>query len=393
MDARRANRNASRRARVTLGLLGGPVLALLLAMACGPGNLADLTRGGADAGARDEAAAVDADVCLHAGPPERPEGGDGPSVADLVFAVDALRIDTGDFDAGLSKPASIDLDRTCSCLEPPSCVAPPDAAPICDGPDGRDNVSGPLLGTLAVLLPALEPTFLTERIRQGVYGVILSVQKWNGEPNDPDVVVSLRMSVGIQQAGEDGGAPRFDGTDVWDIDPASIVAGGSLVGQDCDVVGCIGLASDVAAYARDGVLVARFEQLPFTVSVGPGRLVLPFVGAVLTARVTREGGGYRIAGELAGRWRADDILAGSAAIREPLTGSSLCKNAETYGYFKRSVCASVDLAGDPAEDRTGAPCAALSEAIAFRGSPAKLGKVRELVQEPGDCPGFQDTCP
>lgn len=393
MDARRANRHASGRARVALGLLTGPILALLLAMACGPGDLADLTRGAPDAGASEVAAAVDAGACVRAGPPERPDGGDGPSVADLVFAVDALRIDTGDFDAGLPKPEGVDLDGTCSCLEPPSCVAPPDAAPACDGPGGRDNVSGPLLGTLALLLPALEPTFLTQRIRQGVYGVLLSVQKWNGEPNDPDVVVSLRMSVGVQPTGDDGGAPRFDGNDVWDIDPASIVAGDSLVGQDCDAIGCIGLGSDVRAYVRDGVLVARFEQLPFTVSVGAGRLVLPFVGTVLTARITRDGGVHRIAGELAGRWRTADILAGSAAIREPLTGSSLCENAETYGYFKRSVCSSADLAANPADDRTGAPCTALSEAVAFSGSPAKLGKVRELVQEPVDCPGFQDTCP
>ncbi|MBX3203517.1 MAG: hypothetical protein KF764_00550 [Labilithrix sp.] len=393
MDGRRANRNAASRVALVAGV--GATLVLGVAMACGPGNIGDLTSGRLDSGASEAAVAADADVCVHAGPAERPDGGDGASIADLVFAADEIRIDTGDFDAGLPKPESIDLDRTCSCLEPPSCVAPADAgAPVCDGPDGRDNVSGPLLGTLALLLPALDPAFLTQRIRQGVYGILLSVQKWNGQPNDPDVVVSFRMSVGIQKDDDvDGGAPKFDGNDVWDIDPGSIVAGDTLVGQECSAIGCIGIGSDVAAYVRDGVLVARFDELPLTVSVGSGRLVLPFIGTVLMARITQDGAGYRIRGELAGRWRAADILAGSAAIRDPITNTSLCGNPETYGYFKRSVCSSVDLAGSPADDRTGAPCTALSEAVAFSARPAKLGKVRQLTQPPVDCPDFKDTCP
>ncbi|MDF2697193.1 MAG: hypothetical protein K0S65_5576, partial [Labilithrix sp.] len=159
--------------RVVLTALLGTTCAVGLALACGPGNLGDLTSGRLDAGADVK---LDVDVCVHASPPERSDGGDGASVGDLFFAVEDLRVDTGEFDAGLPRPQSLDLDRTCSCLEPPSCLPPPDAgAPVCDGPDGRDNVTGPLLGNLALVLPALEPTFLTKRIHEGVYGVLFSV--------------------------------------------------------------------------------------------------------------------------------------------------------------------------------------------------------------------------
>ena len=177
------------------------------------------------------------------------------------------------------------------------------------------------------------------------------------------------------------------------MDPGSIVGGDTLIGQDCNVVGCVGLASDFKAYVRDGVLAANFETIPFSITVPKGRLLFPFIGAILTARISEEGGRYRIAGELAGRWKTESILAGFYSFRDPITGTALCKSPDTYAYFKRGVCAAADLAASPSMDRTGAPCTALSEAIRFVGSPAKLGKVRAATQETSDCPEFQDTCP
>jgi hypothetical protein len=254
-------------------------------------------------------------------------------------------------------------------------------------------VTGPLLATLSLLVPGLEPTFIRDRIRDGSYGIIVSVQSWNGQPNDPNVLVSLRMAVGTENDPDGGDVrPKFDGNDVWTIDPGSIVAGETLVGMDCKDVGCVGLATDINAYVSNGVLVASFESLPLALTVGSGRLDIPFVGAVIVAQLTQGPGGYRLAGEIAGRWPADRLLAAAGAIRDPVTKTSLCNNAQSYNLFKRSVCTSVDLAVMPSRDRTGAPCEAMSEAIRFTASQAKVGKVRLVVQEPSDCPGFTDTC-
>ncbi len=390
----------SRKARVAVAVIvGASGLAVLGVASCGPGDLGGLTRGRSDGGV--DAPAPDVvEVCVHASAPERPAGDDSPSVPDLLFAAEDLRLDTGEAPAGLPRPEGLDLDRTCSCVEPPSCLPPADAgAPVCDGPDGRDNVAGGLLGTLGLIVPVLEPSVITNRIKEGGYSVLVSVQKWNGQPNDPEVVVTLRMSTGMAERVEaDGGIvtkPRFDGNDVWEVDPGSIVSGDTLVDQDCNVVGCLGLGNDLRGYVRDGVLVANFETIPFSVTIPKGRLVFPFVNAVLTARITQDGGRYVIAGEIAGRWSTESILAGFYQFRDPITEVPLCQNAETYALFKRTVCSSADLAATAAQDRTGAPCTSLSEAIRFVGSPAKVGKVRSATVLPSECPELQlqDSCP
>jgi hypothetical protein len=74
-----------------------------------------------------------------------------------------------------------------------------------------------------------------------------------------------------------------------------------------------------------------------------------------------------------------------------ISDAAISAGGETI--FKRTVCSSADLAASAAQDRTGAPCTALSEAIRFVGGTAKVGKVRASIQEPSDCPDFQDSCP
>lgn len=340
----------------------------------------------------------DGSVCEHAMPPERPPPDEISSVAGLLFAIDNLRIDTGDVDAGLAKPESLDLDQTCSCLEPPSCIPRPNTGiPSCDGPGGRDNVAGSLLGGLSTLVPEIAPRALESRIHEGAFSILIAIEEWNGFEVDAKVTVNVRTSNGLDTEWQtDSGAPsppNFDGNDVWSVDPGSIVGGDSLVGKDCNVASCPGIGNDVDAYVRDGVLVARFDNLPLSIGIAKGRILLPLAGAVLTARLTKgENDTYRIAGEIAGRLGTDRLLSLASVFHDPSTTQSLCVNPTSYAAFKKAVCDSADLAAVPVRDRTGTPCEALSESVRFTGVPAKVGTVRNAEKTSSDCPSFTDTC-
>jgi hypothetical protein len=303
-----------------------------------------------------------------------------------------MRLDTLERDGGIPKPSGFDLDRTCDCIEPPSCVRPLDAGLLCE-PDGRDNVAGSLLTDLTILLPFLQPDFLRSRIHEGVYTVLIAVRDWNGTPNDPKVGVSVRMSVGT---GRDTNnlliPPKFDGEDVWDVDSNSLADGKQYEGRLCHEVACVG-PTDVSGYVANGTLVAQFPEIGVAVNTGNGLLTLPFTGATLAAQITGEGTSARLKGELVGRMVADALLTATSALRDPFTNQAVCSNPTTYGFIQSGLCGATDLAQLAADDRTGRPCRALSAVVGFTGSPAKTGVIRGTIQDPSDCPGFVGSCP
>lgn len=381
---------------VGAGLVGGGLVA---AAACGPGDLGDLTGGRRDATVSPEAApgpdaAPDVAPCSHAAAPGPPATTvDGPSGADLLFAMEDLRFDVTDVtDGGAPAPSGLDLDRTCNCAEPTSCARGATGKPACDLPDGRDNAGGPLLARLGALTPGLGgPTAVRGQIRQGRYDFLVSVQGWNGQPDDPHVIVGLRASGGIEGI-QDAGfppPPRFDGTDVWTADPSTILSGETLT--DCRTQLCVPSFIDRDAYVSGGVVVAHGD-LPLVFETGAGRFAVTFLGGTLVLRVRTEGSVARATGELTGRWATREVLSSFGAVRDPSTGQSLCGDNPFYKLVKGAICDTADLAATPSADRTGAPCGAISVAVAFTGVEAKLGAVYAPVGKPSTCPGFTDRC-
>ncbi|MBS2013407.1 MAG: hypothetical protein JST00_10995 [Deltaproteobacteria bacterium] len=399
---RTLRRSRARRRASIVGALLAIAGGFAAAPACGPGAIDDLTRGRPDAGVAPEAeaSAPDASVCTHATAPERPVAEDGPSVPNLTFALDDLRFDTGPDPSALPPPFGLDLDRTCTCPEAPSCTPRSDAAAAaCDFDGGRDNVAGQLFYNVLTVTnrgDAGPLLVLREQIRRGLFTALFLVQGWNGKDDDPNVVASVVQSTGAAED-DDGGRiePRFEGNDVWKADPLSLAGGENLVGNDCRSVPCVALALDAKAYVTGGVLVSNLDGVQLRLRTGSGPIVVDFIGATLVARITRAGGGgYRLQGEVTGRWPTDRILSSLSGVRDPITNKSLCPpgNTTTYELVKRLVCDSADLANDPIRDRSSATCNALSASITFSAVPAVLGKVESLVQDPTDCPGFTDSC-
>ena len=144
-----------------------------------------------------------------------------------------------------------------------------------------------------------------------------------------------------------------------------------------------------------GVFVAHLNlSLPITSSAGS--FTIEFVAATVTARLVKEGTHYRTVGEIDGRWPIDHLLPSIARVPNPITpGRALCatdSGLEIYEIVKRGACNGIDLTANPAVDRTGAPCDAISNAITFTGVTAALGTVFDPPVRGDDCPGFHDTC-
>ena len=396
-----------------LGTLGRAAVAVAVAaaaaagvaVACGPGDLSDLTAGRADAGTSVDTGIVDSAVCNHASAPERPTTPDAPNIPGITFAFDAVRFDTDEQDGGLPKPRGLDLDRTCTCddpkLEEESCV-PPDSGEKrpCDGVDGRDNAAGPLLSAASVAGKGVGPAAFQKKIGAGVFNVLVTLDGWNGLPDDPAVVVGYALSNGLEGSQNEAGAPgppKFDGTDVWTVAPVSVLGGDGLVGLDCRLkpANCVPVKLDTSAYVRDGNLVAHLDvSLPL--DSASGAFQIEFVGATTVAKITKEGDHYRVVGELVGRWPLQRILPSLARLQNPIApGKPLCATdagLEIYRLIKKSACAGADLAANPAADRTSARCDALSNAITFSSVSATAGTIYQPEGGPAECADFTDSC-
>lgn len=392
-----------RRAAVVLACTGAAAAGV--AVACGPGDLSDLTAGRPDAASSVDTGVLDSAVCIHASAPERPTTPDAPNIPGLLFAFDAIRFDTDEQDGGLPKPRGLDLDKTCTCddpkLEGESCV-PPDSGDkrVCDGVDGRDNAAGSLLSTASVAGKGLGPAAFQKKIDSGVFNVLVTVDGWNGLPDDPSVVVGYALSNGLEGTQNEAGAPappKFDGTDVWTVAPVSVLGGAGLIGVDCRLkpANCVPLKLDTTAYVRDSMLVAHLDvSLPL--DSASGAFQIEFVGATTVAKITKEGDHYRVVGELVGRWPIQRILPSLARLPNPISsGKPLCATdagLEIYQLIKKSACAGVDLAANPAADRTSARCDALSNAITFSSVTAAAGTIYQPEGGPAECADFTDSC-
>jgi hypothetical protein len=373
-----------------LFVAAGAVAVLPLA-ACGSGFLRGLTGGQADAGSD---AGGEASTCFDP-IPERPTGAESPTQRDLTFAVEDIRLDTASRDAGLPAPEGRDLDRTCSCPGPPSCRAPSGWDPACDGPRGQDDAFGPLFNQIASLIGY--PDFAAY-IRSGGFTTLIDVQQWNGERDDPVVTVALRTSQGLESHA-DGGTERakLDGTDVWTVDPSSLIDGEKRIGLSCEATIptlCLPAYRDANAYVRDGRLYAHLD-FPFALTTPQGRLILDMKQVTLIGTLTKVSAAgaesYRLEGELVGRVPASRFLTNVAVLRDTTTGTANC-GSSFYPAVKAEICGAVDILSDPSKDGSDAPCDALSGAIRFVAGPARAGVVFAGDKASTECLDFQDSC-
>ncbi len=330
----------------------------------------------------------DAFACNGATYPARPASDDpGVDAGDLTFAVRQFDFPS---DGGASR--GFDLDRACTCPGPGSCVPPKGAGPMCDDDAGRDNSGGQLLTQFTSFATSYNPQKLNQRMQAGEFGLLVRIRNYNGAPNDTSVEAALYISNGTEPQ-VDGGPPKtpaFDGTDVWTVDPRSLLGGIAppYIPQPNSV--------DTAAYVRDGVLVASLANADLELAAGSGlaSLKVNMSGVVVTGKVVQKNGVWSISeGVLTGRWPSRKFLTSIQSIKVPLTDEYLCGDSGTYASIKALICKNLDIVSSPQNDNTNAPCDALSLALGFEAVGAKFGAVKAGVGQLQPCgAAWTDDC-
>ena len=287
--------------------------------------------------------------------PDRPSPGTGGAGGALVGISTAINFLSPD-DAA---PYGFDLDNLCSCPEKLGCVNAHATESQCDLGNGVDNAAGKALNQL---FPVGADGRLQASLDAGEFGMGVRVIGWDGSSNDADVQVSLYNVADLANG-------TFDVDDDSLLNPADL--GSKYV--------------DTSAYVTNGVLVASFDFdlrliVPGADAAAPSTVRIPLTSAHLVGKIERSGAsGLRIGNaQLIGRIPTTRIFTEISAL-------GLCANQAGFDSIKSSVCATLDVPTNPAQDGTNVNCDALSFAMGIVIGPATLGGHKPVASTPNPC--------
>ncbi len=369
--------------RVVVGLILGACSyydSSLLAPAGTDSGADAASDGPSDAGTDPDAAPGDAagdgpsnDVdagCTHALPPDPPSVVDAGG--DISFVVASSSIDFGDKQGGNPLAIGYDLDMRCTCQgEGNGCLRESWASEeACDGPGGRDNMTGKFLTALGGLFSDLGSESWSQGTTEGLWSLLLKVSGYNGLPDDDRVRLDWYIPAEFfyfQDGGKD--PPKWDGTDAWPIRTTCLVPPSDGGAWDLDKPQYF----DDRAYVRDGVLVGSVSTARIHINAD---YVLEFSGGLLTAKVVNKNGAWVLEdGLVAGRWPLQNILSQISRTRDPVFDLPICTDSPVYPQIKKQICSFADVCSGVGTPTT--PCDAVSAGLRFSTAPAKLGPIVE----------------
>lgn len=317
-----------------------------------------------------EAAGGDAappDPCSSVGVPPRPAGAAGPDTTSIVFALTAIDFGLA-LDAGVTGPYGFNLDKTCTCPGPGTCVLP-DAAKVCDvGSRGVDN-NGNRVFRLAAQFKFVQQDELNLAISTGMSGVLIRVDNYNGKSDDSQARLAVFSSLGLEGL-FDGGVPQLNGQDRWTVEDQSVIGG---VISDA---GAKPRFSDETAWVSNNQVVG---SLDFPITIGSSLnapVTIDLTGGVIVGTLGMKNGLRTLSGTFSGRWEAKKMLLSFQNYTDPLdTTKHVCGTDPTYQDLKLVTCSTVDIARVQNLDNQGSDCDALSVGIHFEAVEAQLGNV------------------
>ncbi len=188
--------------------------------------------------------------------------------------------------------------------------------------------------------------------------------------------LAVLASSGTTDPGDAGDAsvhptPKYDGTDVWAIDPSSYSPKTELP------------LRVAPGWVRDGVLVIQNLNMVFSQT-------LRLEHASFTANFVTGPNGVELAdGVVGGRVPTSAIL--KLAGRIIVGGKPICSNTPMFTTVRSTICDSAEIRQDDTEDFTGTPCNALSLALSLTAPPALIGGIRDVAPAlDSGCGGIPD---
>ncbi|MCA9631866.1 MAG: hypothetical protein KC766_29635 [Myxococcales bacterium] len=290
-------------------------------------------------------------------PPTRPAVQDtGSGAPTTIWVLKDIVIDQPD---PLWKDIGFDLDGVCT--QPPDnpveCLAENASGPQRDGNAGVDNAFG---STVIPLLKAADVTIqqsAQSNQNEGKSAIVVHVDGWNGEDDDPSVQVWMaETAYAIPDGSTDPGMPSWDGTDSFYVPDAAFNNGdvnSPVIGND-------------NAYVAGRVLVMRLpDRSAFPFQTSDGQVFLKLTDATLTGQISADGRSLANV-QLAGRWGAQDVL-------DTLVYINICPNSLEYGLVQNLLQNSADIRATKGTGGPGAVCDAVSIGIQLTGYPGKFG--------------------
>ena len=285
-----------------------------------------------------------------------------------------------------SEAYDIGLDLDCSTRPsglPARCTpreltgALPEEIPWTPLPHGIDNaaaqrVFSPLIKKSGGLIDF--EAQMSESVDAGGSTIGVTLTQWNGTANDPRVNARMFSIVGISP--DNGGPPRWDGNDLWDV---------ATGGPDPDFPGLN--IPDVtfktnAAYVANGVLVADLSHLGVSsmVLMNKGaRLEVQLHDLLVLANVTTESLTPVIG---VGKWFYEDMSRSQDEFADFLSGCNPGIRSILDPLLPDLIAGAMDL---PTNDDApiDAPCEAMSVGYGADAFPARVGGYRSPSALPG----------
>lgn len=336
------------------------------------------------------------DGCNHATWPARPLADDDSGTQDIEIDMALSYLDFGTGDGGTAPLEVIgyDLDGVCTCPGNDSCIPFAEAGTQCDEEGGIDDSAGKLLIEFSGPMNFWDQTYINQRIASGEFGAFVRIQNYNGQANDRQVSIALFTSNGTQGAGTDAGyqPAKFDGTDVWTLDPTSLL-GGTITDAGPTPI----IAYDLNAYVSNYTVVGNISDMPLAIgsATGQGLVTIELTGAHVIMNLKPFGGGlFQGTGVAQGRWETRKLLTSLQVLNDPFQpDAALCGADPIYQLLKTRICNFQDITSSVTDDNKGAPCDAVSLSFGFNAVPAHWGSVFAKPDSGGGCgPTYTDQC-
>jgi len=274
----------------------------------------------------------------------------------------------------------------------------------CDDKQGVDNAASRVFKSIAAALGAsgFGSGFYSKMAEEGEWSLLVRVQGYNGQLDDPNVKFSLYTTPGYLGGGGAGGAggaggmggmggaggvapeanPSWDGNDAWHVSSDSLLDGASI-----DMPKYF----DDKAYVSQGTLVANLTDSVINFAGQDSTLSIKltagtFLGSIQNPQTDVKG--WRIVnGTVSGRWKMSDLFDNLGTFTA--NGMSFCNDKGfIYTKFKETVCGFADIAstlGGPTLE-----CDSLSFGMLVQTFPAKLGPLFTPPPVVSTCPEGQN---